>query len=387
MSYLNSIWRNEQSRGILIQIFVLAGFFALFSWLISNVISNFAALNKGFGFDFLMLPAGYDINQTLIEYTNRSTHLRAAIVGLLNTFLVAAVGVVLATLLGFLLGVARFSRNWLVSKLAYIYIEFTRNVPVLLHILLWHGIIINTMPHPRNALTIGDVLFLTNRGLYVPKPIAETGIWLVWLGFVAALFFSVGFARYARVRQRQSGVQLPVFRVNLAICILLPLLAFFAAGQPISLNFPALKGFNFRGGIQLPPEFVALTFALSIYTAAFIGEIVRAGIIAVDKGQREAAEAIGLRPSQVMNEVILPQARRIIIPPLTSQYLNLTKNSSLAIAIGYMDIVATLGGITLNQTGREMETMLMVMGIYLIISLLISAFMNWYNSRVRLVGG
>jgi len=386
MSYLNSIWRNEQSRGILIQIFVLAGFFALFSWLISNVISNFAALNKGFGFDFLLLPAGYDINQTLIEYTNRSTHLRAAIVGLLNTFLVAAVGVVLATLLGFLLGVARLSRNWLVSKLAYIYIEFTRNVPVLLHILLWHGIIINTMPHPRNALTIGEVLFLTNRGLYVPKPIAETGIWLVWLGFVAALFFSVGFARYARARQRQSGVQLPVFRVNLAICILLPLLAFFAAGQPISLNFPALKGFNFRGGIQLPPEFVALTFALSIYTAAFIGEIVRAGIIAVDKGQREAAEAIGLRPSQVMNEVILPQARRIIIPPLTSQYLNLTKNSSLAIAIGYMDILATLGGITLNQTGREMETMLMVMGIYLIISLLISAFMNWYNSRVRLVG-
>ena len=387
MSYLNSIWRNEQSRGILIQIFVLAGFFALFSWLISNVISNFAALNKGFGFDFLLLPAGYDINQTLIEYTNRSTHLRAAIVGLLNTFLVAAVGVVLATLLGFLLGVARLSRNWLVSKLAYIYIEFTRNVPVLLHILLWHGIIINTMPHPRNALTIGEVLFLTNRGLYVPKPIAETGIWLVWLGFVAALFFSVGFARYARARQRQSGAQLPVFRVNLAICILLPLLAFFAAGQPISLSFPALKGFNFRGGIQLPPEFVALTFALSIYTAAFIGEIVRAGIIAVDKGQREAAEAIGLRPSQVMNEVILPQARRIIIPPLTSQYLNLTKNSSLAIAIGYMDIVATLGGITLNQTGREMETMLMVMGIYLIISLLISAFMNWYNSRVRLVGG
>lgn len=386
MSYLSSLWRNEQSRGILIQIFVLVAFFAFFSWLISNVISNFATLNKGFGFDFLMLPAGYDINQTLIEYTNRSTHLRAAIVGLLNTFLVAGVGIVLATVLGFVLGVARLSRNWLISKLAYVYIEFTRNVPVLLHILLWHGIIVNTMPHPKKALTVGEVLFLTNRGLYVPKPIAETGIWLVWLGVVAALFFSVGFARYARARQRQSGVQLPVFRVNLAIWILLPLLAFFAAGQPISLSFPALKGFNFRGGIQLPPEFVALTFALSIYTAAFIGEIVRAGIIAVDKGQREAAEAIGLRPNQVMNEVILPQARRIIIPPLTSQYLNLTKNSSLAIAIGYMDIVATLGGITLNQTGREMEAMLMVMGIYLIISLIISAFMNWYNSRVRLVG-
>ena len=386
MSYLSSIWRNEQSRGVLIQIFVLALFFACFSWLISNVISNFATLNKGFGFDFLLMPAGYDINQTLIEYTNRSTHLRAAIVGLLNTFLVAGVGIVLATVLGFVLGVARLSRNWLVSKLAYVYIEFTRNVPVLLHILLWHGIIVNTMPHPKKALTIGEVLFLTNRGLYVPKPIAETGIWLVWLAVVAALFFSVGFARYARARQQQSGVQMPVFRVNLAIWICLPLLAFFAAGQPVSLSFPALKGFNFRGGIQLPPEFVALTFALSIYTAAFIGEIVRAGIIAVDKGQREAAEAIGLRPNLVMNQVILPQARRIIIPPLTSQYLNLTKNSSLAIAIGYMDIVATLGGITLNQTGREMETMLMVMGIYLIISLLISAFMNWYNSRVRLVG-
>ena len=385
MSYLSSIWRNEQSRGILIQIFVLAIFFACFSWLIGNVVSNFATLNKGFGFDFLLMPAGYDINQTLIEYTNRSTHLRAAIVGLLNTFLVAGVGVVLATLLGFVLGVARLSRNWLIKKLAYIYIEFTRNVPVLLHILLWHGIIVNTMPHPKQALTIGEVLFLTNRGLYVPKPIAETGIWIVWLVVVVALFFSVGFARYARARQRQSGVQLPVFRVNLAVWIILPVLAFFVSGQPISLSFPALKGFNFRGGIQLPPELVALTFALAIYTAAFIGEIVRAGIIAVDRGQREAAEAIGLRPGLVMSQVILAQARRIIIPPLTSQYLDLTKNSSLAIAIGYMDIVATLGGITLNQTGREMETMLMVMGIYLIISLLISAFMNWYNSRVRLV--
>ncbi len=201
------------------------------------MISNFATLNKGFGFDFLMLPAGYDINQTLIEYTNRSTHLRAAIVGLLNTFLVAGVGIVLATVLGFVLGVARLSRNWLISKLAYVYIEFTRNVPVLLHILLWHGIIVNTMPHPKKALTVGEVLFLTNRGLYVPKPIAETGIWMVWLGVVAALFFSVGFARYARARQRQSGVQLPVFRVNLAIWILLPLLGFLRPASPFHLAF------------------------------------------------------------------------------------------------------------------------------------------------------
>ena len=385
MDFLASVWRHEKSRAVLLQVIVIAAVFGSFGWLISNLVTNFAALNKNFGFDFLFQPAGYDINQRLIEYTNRSTHISAAVVGLLNTALVAIVGIVLATILGVILGIIRLSNNWLARNVAYWYIEFSRNVPILLHILLWHGIIINTMPHPKKAIAVGDFLFLSNRGLYLPQPIAEVGIAALYLAIVAAFAFVFFFSRYAKKLQSETGRQLPVFMINFIVLISLPLLAFLASGSPVSLDLPALKGFNFRGGMHLMPEFVALTFALSIYTAAFIAEIVRAGILAIHKGQREAAEALGLRPRRVMSLVILPQARRVIIPPLTSQYLNLTKNSSLAIAIGYMDLVATLGGITLNQTGREIETMLLVMGIYLIISLSISVAMNWYNSSVKLV--
>lgn len=385
MDTLTRIWRHEESRAVVIQILVIAAVFGSFGWLISNLVTNFAALNKNFGFDFLLQPAGYDINQYLIEYTNRSSHLRAAIVGLLNTFLVAIFGIVLATIMGVILGIIRLSNNWLARNLTYWYIEFTRNVPILLHILLWHGIIINTLPHPKRALAFGDVSFLTNRGFYVPKPIAEAGIEVVYLAIVAAITFAVFFTRYARKVQSETGKQLPVFWTNLGVLFAVPVVVYLVAGSPLSFDIPALKGFNFKGGMHLLPEFVALTFALAIYTAAFIAENVRAGILAIHKGQREAAEALGLRPGKVMRLVILPQARRVIIPPLTSQYLNLTKNSSLAIAIGYMDLVATLGGITLNQTGREIETMMLVMGMYLLISLTISAGMNWYNNAVKLV--
>ena len=385
MDTLTRIWRHEESRAVVIQILVIAAVFGSFGWLISNLVTNFAALNKNFGFDFLLQPAGYDINQYLIEYTNRSSHLRAAIVGLLNTFLVAIFGIVLATIMGVVLGIIRLSNNWLARNLTYWYIEFTRNVPILLHILLWHGIIINTLPHPKRALAFGDVSFLTNRGFYVPKPIAEAGIEVVYLAIVAAITFAVFFTRYARKVQSETGKQLPVFWTNLGVLFAVPVVVYLLAGSPLSFDIPALKGFNFKGGMHLLPEFVALTFALAIYTAAFIAENVRAGILAIHKGQREAAEALGLRPGKVMRLVILPQARRVIIPPLTSQYLNLTKNSSLAIAIGYMDLVATLGGITLNQTGREIETMMLVMGMYLLISLAISAGMNWYNNAVKLV--
>ena len=385
MDTLTRIWRHEESRAVVIQILVIAAVFGSFGWLISNLVTNFAALNKNFGFDFLLQPAGYDINQYLIEYTNRSSHLRAAIVGLLNTFLVAIFGIVLATIMGVILGIIRLSNNWLARNLTYWYIEFTRNVPILLHILLWHGIIINTLPHPKRALAFGDVSFLTNRGFYVPKPIAEAGVEVVYLAIVAAITFAVFFTRYARKVQSETGKQLPVFWTNLGVLFAVPVVVYLLAGSPLSFDIPALKGFNFKGGMHLLPEFVALTFALAIYTAAFIAENVRAGILAIHKGQREAAEALGLRPGKVMRLVILPQARRVIIPPLTSQYLNLTKNSSLAIAIGYMDLVATLGGITLNQTGREIETMMLVMGMYLLISLTISAGMNWYNNAVKLV--
>jgi len=386
MSIFSNIWRNEKSREIILQIFVLFCIGWFLSWLIANVDANFKALGKDISFEFLFIPAGYDINQYLIDYNNRDSHLRAGIVGLLNTGLVAFFGIILATFLGVFLGIIRLSKNWLASKLAYWYIEFSRNVPILLHILLWHGIIINTLPHPRQALNLGDLTFLSNRGFYIPKPLTENGIELVYLFFVIAIIFSVLFFKYARKKQDLTGVQYPVFWINLSVIFLLPTIAFFISGMPITLEIPALKGFNFRGGMHMSPELAALTFALGIYTAAFIAEIVRAGIMAVDKGQREAAESIGLKPSKVMNLVILPQARRVIIPPLTSQYLNLTKNSSLAIAIGYMDLVATLGGISLNQTGREMETMVIVMLIYLSVSLSISAFMNWYNNKAKLVG-
>ena len=385
MNFLSRIWRHEESRAVVMQILVIFAVFGSFGWLVSNLVTNFAALNKNFGFDFLSQPAGYDINQTLIEYTNRSSHFRAALVGLLNTFMVAIFGIVLATIMGVILGIIRLSNNWLARNVTYWYIEFTRNVPILLHILLWHGIIINTLPHPKKAMSIGDVSFLTNRGFYVPEPIAEVGISVLYLAIVAAVVFAVFFSRYAKKLQSETGRQLPVFWVNSGVIIIVPMIAFLAAGSPLTFEYPVLKGFNFKGGMHLLPEFVALTFALAIYTAAFIAENVRAGILAIHKGQREAAEALGLRPGRVMSLVILPQARRVIIPPLTSQYLNLTKNSSLAIAIGYMDLVATLGGITLNQTGREIETMLMVMGMYLAISLAISMGMNWYNSSVKLV--
>ncbi len=386
MTFFSNIWRNEKSREIIVQIIVLFFLGWFISWLVMNVNANFEALGKDISFEFLFIPAGYDINQYLIDYNNRDSHLRAGIVGLLNTGLVAFFGIILATILGIALGIIRLSKNWLASKIAYWYVEFTRNVPILLHILLWHGIIINTLPHPRKAISLGEVTFLSNRGFYIPKPLTETGIELVYLFFVIAIIFSILFAKYCKRKQDLTGIQYPVFWINVSVICSLPLIAFFISGMPVSLEIPALKGFNFRGGMHMSPELAALTFALGIYTAAFIAEIVRAGILAIDKGQREAAESIGLKPSKVMNLVILPQARRVIIPPLTSQYLNLTKNSSLAIAIGYMDLVATLGGISLNQTGREMETMLIVMLIYLSVSLSISALMNWYNSKVKLVG-
>ena len=386
MTFVNNLWRNEKSREIIIQLFVLLSIGWFLSWLVANVDANFKALGKDISFEFLFIPAGYDINQYLIDYNNRDSHLRAGIVGLLNTGLVAFFGIILATVLGISVGIIRLSKNWLASKIAYWYVEFTRNVPILLQILLWHGIIINTLPHPKKAINIADVTFLSNRGFYIPKPLTENGIELVYLFFVIAIIFSILFYKYCKKKQDLTGAQYPVFWINLSVIISLPLVAFFISGMPVSLEIPALKGFNFRGGMHMSPELAALTFALGIYTAAFIAEIVRAGILAVDKGQREAAESIGLKPSKVMNLVILPQARRVIIPPLTSQYLNLTKNSSLAIAIGYMDLVATLGGISLNQTGREMETMVIVMLIYLSVSLSISALMNWYNNKAKLVG-
>ena len=383
---LSRLWRDEAAHAVVVQLLVVAAVFGTIAWLIGNVAANFAALDKTFGFDFLWeLPANYDINQTLIEYTNRDSHLRAAVVGLVNTALVALVGIAAATVLGFVLGAMRLSENWLISRLAAVYVEFTRNTPVLLLILLWHGIIINTLPLPRQAISIGDAAFLSNRGFYIPRPIFESGAWIVAVALVAGVAAVALIYRRARRVRDATGRQLPAGWLSATAVVLPTGLAFFATGVPVSFELPELRGFNYRGGLYLIPEFVALTWALAFYTSGFIAENVRAGILAVHKGQTEAARSLGLRPNRVLTLVTLPQALRVIVPPLTSSYLDLTKNSSLAIAIGYMDLVATLGGITLNQTGREMECMILVMIVYLAISLGISVFMNWYNSRVRLV--
>ena len=384
------LWNDQKSRSTIIQTLVLIGLVAFVFYIIGNAIANLEALGKSFGFDFLKTESNYDINQTLIEYDSRSSHLRATFVGILNTLLVAVCGIVLATVLGFILGVLRLSSNWLVNRISYCYVEFVRNVPLLVHILLIHGIVINTLPHPRKAFNfegtfLEDLFFLSNRGFYVPAPVTQPLFWLVIAALVAGVLMAWWYARQAKAKQAATGQQSPVLLASIAAIIGLPLLVFFVTGMPLSWDVPALKGFNFRGGMALKPEFLALWLALSLYTAAFIAEIVRAGIESVNKGQTEAAHALGLNPNRTLSLVIIPQALRVIVPPLTSQYLNLTKNSSLAIAIGYMDIVATIGGISLNQTGREMECMLIVLGLYLTFSLLISAFMNWYNKRIALV--
>jgi len=380
------LWRNQESRGVIIQILTMAALFAFMAVIARNVVINLEAVGKEFSFGFLLWPAAYDIGfSPFLEYTNKSTHLRAAVVGLLNTLLVAFWGCILATMLGFILGIMRLSSNWLVSKISYVYVEFMRNVPILIHILAIYSIVVTLLPPAKKAINVGaDAFFLSNRGFYVPSPVFEDGaafVGVIILISIALVFF---FKRWSRRIQDQTGKIYPVLWISVGILVALPGIAFLAMGMPLSWDVPVLKGFNFKGGMAIKPEFLALWLGLSLYTACFIAEIVRAGIVAVSHGQSEAAFAIGLRPNRTLQLIIIPQALRVIVPPLCSQYLNLTKNSSLAIAIGYMDITATLGGISLMQTGKEMETMLIVMGVYLLISLLISAFMNWFNHRIKL---
>lgn len=297
----------------------------------------------------------------------------------------AALGIFFATFLGFFIGVARLSHNWLVARLATVYIETFRNIPLLLQIMFWYFAVLRPLPLPRQSLSIGDAVFLNNRGLFVPKPIAEDGFGLVVAALLLAIIGSVVLARWARRRQEASGRQFPAGLSAFALIVGLPLLTYWVSGSPLHWDNPVLGGFNFRGGLEVIPELAALVLALSIYTAAFIAEAVRSGIQSVSHGQTEAAYALGLRPRVTLKLVIIPQAMRVIIPQLTSQYLNLTKNSSLATAIGYPDLVNVFAGTTLNQTGQAVEVIAMTMGVYLLISLVISLFMNWYNKRNQLV--
>ena len=378
------LWRNKEARSVIVQIGTVAAVCALIAIGLNNVAVNLEAIGKDFSFEFLNAPAAYDITfSPFIDYNSRDTHLTAAAVGILNTLLVAVCGIVLATVLGFTMGVLRLSSNWLIGRMVYVFIEFTRNVPVLLHILLVHGIVVTTLPAPRSAIGFSDTMFLSNRGFYVPAPVFEDGSGVVGLVLAIAIVAAFVFRRWARRVQDETGRIYPVFWICSGTIVGATAVAFLVMGSPLSWDVPRLKGFNFSGGMALKPEFLALWLALSYYTSCFIAEIVRAGILAVSHGQTEASYALGLRPNRALQLVVIPQAMRIIVPPLVSQYLNLTKNSSLAIAIGYMDVVATIGGISLMQTGKEVETMIIVLGVYLVLSLTISAFMNWFNRSIR----
>ncbi len=389
---LSMLLYDTRYRSITIQVIMLALFVIGVVWLLDNMYTNLAKANKDPNFSFLSSPAGYDINQRLIEYTSQSSNARAWLVGLLNTLLVAFLGCILATVLGVAIGVLRLSKNWIVARLMTVYIEMFRNIPVLLWIVFAMAIFIEEFPQPKtfrgedatSTMYFWDSVAFTNRGWYIPKPVFGDGSMVVVAVFLLSLVGMFVFGKWAKARQERTGDILPTFWIKLGILFVPAIVFHFIMGQPITLDYPALKGFNFKGGLHLRNSLIALWIALSLYTAAFIAEAVRAGIMAIDKGQTEAAAALGLRQKRIMNLVVLPQAMRVIIPPLISQYLNLTKNSSLAIAVGYMDVTGTLGGITLNQTGRALECILLLMITYLTISLSISMVMNIYNNSVKL---
>jgi general L-amino acid transport system permease protein len=378
---------NREVRSVITQIVVVMLVCALFYKIGSNVLTNLTAIGKDISFGFVGMPASYDITfQPFVDYDPSKSHFWAAMVGLSNTLLVAISGIILATILGFTLGVMRLSRNFLVSRISQVFIEFNRNVPVLLHILFLYGVIIHILPKPKQSISVFDTAFISNRGMYVPKPVLSDGAGIVFLSVLVTIGAIFALSRWARKRQRDTGHIFPVFWSSVGIFFILPTMTFFAMGSPIGLDYPALKGFNFKGGVSLKPEYLALWLALSYYTACFIAEIVRGGILAIHKGQREAAYALGLTPNRTLQLAIIPQALPLIIPPLTSNYLNLTKNSSLAVAIGYFDIVATIGTISLMQTGKEVETMIIVLSLYLCMSLIISGVMNFLNYRLKIKG-
>mgnify|MGYP001299253170 FL=1 len=382
---------DKRYRSYTFQFFALFLLICAMAYLGKNLLENLAAAGLNISYSFLGEPAGYDINQRLIEYNSQSTHLRASIVGVLNTLLVAFLGCIAATFFGVTAGILRLSNNWIVAKLMMIYVEIFRNVPVLIWILIIHSVFLAFLPQPKafrgenpEATMLWDAFAFTGRGFYIPKPVFNDGSFIVIVTFILSIIGVFAFRYYARQKLYSEGKLLETRWTSVGIFFIPTLIIYFALGSPIGLEYPELKGFNFKGGIHARGSLISLWFALSIYTGAFIAEVVRAGIQSVDKGQSEAAGALGMRPNFIMNLVILPQALRVIVPPLISFYLNITKNSSLALAVGYMDITGTLGGITLNQTGRAIEAVLLLMLFYLAISLSISAIMNVYNRSIML---
>ncbi|EGR0656575.1 amino acid ABC transporter permease [Vibrio cholerae] len=376
---------NPTFRSVVFQLLAVCVLAFFLYTIVNNALTNLESRGIATGFAFLDQTAGFGISQSLIPYDETYSYGRTFLVGLLNTALVSVLGILLATILGFLIGIARLSSNWLISRLAAVYIETFRNLPLLLQIFFWYFVVLQALPSARESMHLGEWFYLNIKGLYLAKPIFQSGSIWVLVALIAGIIACWVLSIWATNRQRLTGQQTPMGRYILLLCVAFPVLVYFLLGQPITAEYPVLRGFNFQGGISVLPELAALLVALTIYTASFIAEIVRSGINAVSHGQTEAAMSLGLTRTKTLKLVIIPQALRIIIPPLTSQYLNLTKNSSLAMAIGYPDLVSVFAGTTLNQTGQAIEIISMTMLVYLTLSLLTSALMNLYNRKVALV--
>ncbi|QXH76910.1 amino acid ABC transporter permease [Pseudomonas salmasensis] len=376
---------DPKVRAWLFQIITIVAVVSLGWYLFHNTQTNLQHRGITSGFDFLERSAGFGIAQHLIDYTESDSYARVFVIGLLNTLLVTVIGVVLATLLGFIIGVARLSPNWMINKLATVYVEVFRNIPPLLQILFWYFAVFLTMPGPRNSHNFGDTFFVSSRGLNMPAALASDGFWPFVASLAVAIVAIVLMTRWANKRFEATGIPFHKFWAGLALLVVIPTLCVLIFGTPLHWEMPKLAGFNFVGGWVLIPELLALTLALTVYTAAFIAEIVRSGIKSVSHGQTEAARSLGLRPGPTLRKVIIPQALRVIIPPLTSQYLNLAKNSSLAAGIGYPEMVSLFAGTVLNQTGQAIEVIAITMSVYLAISISISLLMNWYNKRIALI--
>lgn len=379
-----SFWYDPDKRSVIYQIGA-ACLFAFVAWyLVSNTLTNLESQSIATGFGFLEKEAAFEIGESLISYSAADTYMKALVVGFLNTLLVAFIGIILTVILGTFIGIARLSTNWLVNKCAAAYIELFQDIPVLLQLFFWYAFFYEMLPGPRQAVSPFSGLYLCNRGLIFGIPAAHPAFKYMAVSVIIAGIGIFFLKKWAKKRQNLTGKAFPVFYTSMAMVLGFPFLCWLLGGAPTEMNIPVLKGFNFKGGLAISPEFAALLLGLVLYTAAFVAEVVRAGIQSVSKGQTEAAMAIGLKPGQVLNLIILPQALRVIIPPLTSQMLNLTKNSSLAVAIGYPDFVS-VAGTAINQTGQAIEGVLLIMVCYLIFSLSTSAFMNWYNKKMKLV--
>ena len=380
-----AFYNNPNVRAIFYQILLVFGLGYFFYSIISNVLANMEATGIKTGFSFLNASAGYDVLMTLIPFESTDTYAKVFIVGFLNTLLVSAIGIFFATILGFLFGVANFSHNWLIRKIAVVYVELFRNVPLLLQVFFWYFAVLSALPGARQSLSLGEAIFLNVRGLYLPKMVGGDLFWVAETALGLSVVGIFLLRRWAKKRQELTGQQFPVFNVSVAMVIGLPVLALLFTGLPFEMEYPALKGFNYFGGITVIPELMALAIALSVYTGAFIAEAVRAGVQAIPNGQTEAARSLGLREDKIMKLIIVPQAMRVIVPLLNSEYQSLVKNSTLAAAVGYPDLFNVFVGTALNQTGQAIETIFMTIVVYFVVNMVISFLMNRFNNAVALV--